>query len=88
MSYSRWLCSNWYIFPSVAKCIEVWRASDDTLQWMPNESYEDFLKKAESTLRHDDSYAADFLEMKEILEENMDDIKHWFKEWRNSQEPV
>jgi hypothetical protein len=85
MSYSRWICSKWYIFPSVSKRIEVWRAGDDFLAWEPNEKYEDFLQKAANTLNHDEDYTADFLEMKEILEENMDDIQSWFKKWRQAE---
>lgn len=84
MSYSRWCCSKWYIFPSVEKKIETWRAGDDFLCWLPSESFEDFLKKAEKTLQHDDEYEEDFNELKEILEENMDDIQHYFKEWNAS----
>ena len=86
MSYSRWIDSKWYIFPSVEKKIEAWRAGDSFLCWLPSESYQDFLKKAESTLQHDDEYEEDFKELKEILEENMDDINGWFKKWKAGQD--
>ncbi len=86
MSYSRWIDSKWYIFPSVDKRIETWRAGDSFLFWLPSESYQDFLKKAESILQHDDEYEEDFEELKEILEENMDDINEWFKKWKTGQD--
>lgn len=81
MSYSRWSNSKWYIFPHEFNYIAVWRAGDKLLNWYPDETYEEFLKKAEETLTHDGEYAADFKEMKRILEENMDEIKGWFLEW-------
>lgn len=84
MSYSRWVCSKWYIFPSVKKKIEAWRAGDRFLCWLPNESYQDFLKKAEKSLQHDEEYEKDFEELKAILEKNMDEIQHYFKEWNES----
>lgn len=86
MSYSRWINSKWYIFPSTSKCIEVWRAGDECLNWQPTETYEQFLDKAANTLLHDKYYTEDFMTMKKILEKNIDDINKWFKKWKTGQD--
>jgi len=78
MSYSRWLDSNWYVFPSTAGCIEAWRAGDAMLQWFPEvQSLDDFLSLARASIRQDEFFETDILDLKRILEDNMDDIKKY-----------
>jgi len=77
MSYSRWIDSKWYVYPSVREWIECDFAGGPFLQWTPDMSYDDF--KAVVNERIAD--AEDRKDLFEILGENMEDIQKWFNVW-------
>lgn len=80
MSYSRWLESNWYVFPSTAGTVEAWRAGDTLLQWCTEQqTLEEFLAYAAVTITQDEQSEQDLLELRRILESNMEDIKAYCK---------
>ena len=79
MSYSRFLDSNWYIYPTIHDgqpeivCI---RANGfDTYFWEKSVSYDEFVAEVAATMRHDENYDADLAELKEILLKNIEDIQ-------------
>ena len=77
MSYSRFMDSNWYSYPSDSKVIECILCGGESFQWHPNESFESFLNKVGKHCSADE-----LAELKEILLKNMQDIDAWFKKWK------
>ena len=79
MSYSRFLDSNWYTYPTIHEgqpeivCI---RANGfDTYFWEKDVSYEEFIEDVGASMRRDEFYESDLEELKKILSDNMEDIK-------------
>ena len=79
MSYSRFINSPWYTYPSevdgknVIVCIR--GNGFDTYFWEAGQTYEDFIAETAASMLHDDFYEADLQELKDILQRNMEDIK-------------
>ena len=81
MSYSRWLESKWYIFPCTDNTIVIWRAGEGDIRWKKNETYEEIMERVKSTIQKDAEYDDDIQELKEILEENREDIEKYIDKW-------
>lgn len=81
MSYSRWIGSKWYVYPSVYGWIECDFAGGPFLRWTPDMSYDDF----KAVVNEQIADAEDREELFDILDENMEDIKHWFRKWRKEE---
>ena len=77
MSYSRWLESQWYVYPHSGGWIECDFAGGPFLQWKPDVPYEDF--KAVVQEKITDAEARE--ELYEILDENMDAIQKYFDDF-------
>ena len=82
MSYSRWIESNWYVYPHVDGWIECDFAGGPFLRWKPEMSYDEF----KDIVREEITNVTERHELYSILEENMDDIKHFFDEWKKEKE--
>ena len=85
MSYSRFLESQWYSYPTAIGCIEVWHAGDldKDLHWSQEKTLEQFLAYVKEQLP--DVSDEDMEELKDILEANTQDIMEVFMEYNKKE---
>ena len=89
MSWSRWSTEmSWYVYPCVdgyisCRCM----GAADELRWMPGETIEEFLNKADSIALRDELYADDGIWDKAknaligILWAHRDEVMEWLRKF-------
>ena len=85
MSYCRWIESKWYVYPSTDGPIVIWRAGESPVYWRDG-SLDEILAKVGAAVEHDGEFDSDMEDLREILQENMEDIQKYLKKCRETKE--
>lgn len=79
MSYSRWMFSEWYAYPcGDEKCIICHHIEGECFKWKSDETFDHFIERVGLIICESDTE-----QLQEILSENMNDIKSYFKKWKS-----
>jgi hypothetical protein len=86
MSFSRWLDSVWYVYPTVKGRIDCWHAGDMgvPLQWTQEKTLSQFLDHVKEQLPNVSE--EDIQELEDILKANFEEIMGIFLEYNKERE--